>query len=388
MTSFTDWRSRSPFYDESHEAVADAVRRFVDQEIIVDIDAWENQGQVPRRVIRKAAEAGLLGTGFPEQYGGAGDEFDIFHKFVQLEELARPGYGGFPTALLTHTATLPLLMAAGDEALKTRFAPQILAGDLLCALAITEPSGGSDVARLTTSAERRGDRFIVNGTKTFISHGMVADLFFTAVRTGGEGMDGLSVLVIEAGRGIERTLLPKMGWHCNDTATLHFNDVEVPAEHLIGPENGGFLKLMHNLNAERLHASHHCCAFARVALSEAIAWAQDRETFGKRLIDHQAIRIKLADMARRIDATQAWVDLCAWQSVQGVSRPADFSLLKVQATQTLEHVARECVHVMGGAGYIQGSKAERIYRETQVMAVAGGSESIILDMAGRQLFRR
>ena len=388
MNRFAQWRARSPFYDESHEAVADSVRRFVEQEIAADIDEWENRGEVPRSVIAKAAEAGLLGTGFPEQYGGAGDEFDLFHKFVQLEELAQPGYGGFPTALLTHTATLPLLMAAGTEAQKDRYAPPILAGDLLCALAITEPGGGSDVARLTTRAERRGDRFIVNGAKTFISHGMVADLFFTAVRTGGEGMDGLSVLLIESGPGIERTRLPKMGWHCNDTATVHFNDVEVPAENLIGPENGGFIKLMQNLNVERLYAAQHCCAFSRVALQEATEWAQDRKTFGKRLVDHQAIRIKLADMARAIDTTQAWVDLCAWQSIQDISRPADFSLLKVQATRTLEYVARECVHILGGAGYIQGSKAERIYRETQVMAVAGGSESIILDMAGRQLFAR
>lgn len=386
---FEQWRARSPWYDETHQALAESVRRFVDQEILADIDAWEQAGEVPRTAIKKAAEAGLLGMGFPEVYGGTGEDFDLFHKFVLTEELARPGYGGFPTALLTHTASLPLVIAAGSDALKQRVVPRVLAGDKLCAIAITEPSGGSDVARLKTRAERRGDRYVINGAKTFISHGMSADYIFVAVRTGGEGMSGLSVLLVERDTaGLSATPLKKMGWHCNDTASLYFEDVEVPAENLLGAVDGGFIALMRNLNNERIYAAHHCCAFSRVALAEAAEWAVQRETFGKRLVDHQAIRIKLAEMAQRIDATQAYVDLCAWQAQQGLIRPADYSTLKVQATQTLEFVAREACHILGGASYIEGAKCERIYRETQVMAIAGGSESIILDMAGRQLFGR
>jgi acyl-CoA dehydrogenase len=386
---FDDWRARSPWYDETHEALAQSVRRFVDQEVAADIDDWENAGEVPRDLIRKAAEAGLLGLGYSEEYGGGGEDFDLFHKFVLTEELARPGYGGFPTALITHTASLPLVFAAGTDELKARIVPGILAGEKLCAIAITEPSGGSDVARLKTRAERRGDHYVVNGSKTFISHGCSADYVFVAVRTGGEGLNGLSVLMIEKGTpGFTATRLEKMGWHCNDTATLYFEDVEVPVENRLGPENGGFASLMQNLNNERIYAAHHCCAFARVCLDEAAIWARERETFGKRLVDHQAVRIKLADIARHIDATQAWVDLCAWQAQRGTLRPSDYALLKVQATQALEFAARECAHILGGASYIRGSKVERIYRETQVMSIAGGSESIILDLAGRQLFAR
>ena len=388
-TLFEQWRNRSPWYGETHQALADSVRRFMDQEVMADIDAWEQAGEVPRAVIAKAAQAGLLGMGYPEAYGGSGDDYDLFHKFVLTEELARPGYGGFPTALITHTASLPLVLAAGSEALKARVVPPVLAGEKLCAIAITEPSGGSDVVRLKTRAVRKGDRYIVNGSKTLISHGMSADFIFVAVRTGGDGMDGLSVLMLERGMsGLSATPLPKMGWYCNDTATLHFDDVEVPAENLLGPENGGFPSLMRNLNNERIYAAHHCCAFARVALAEASDWALHRQTFGKRLVDHQAVRIKLAEMAQHIEATQAYVDLCAWQAQQGVIRPADYALLKVQATRTLEFVAREACHILGGASYIQGSKVERIYRETQVMSIAGGSEMIILDLAGRQLFTR
>ncbi|WP_322046541.1 acyl-CoA dehydrogenase family protein [Paraburkholderia sp. J67] len=389
MSYFDDWRLNSPFYDETHEAIAQSVRRFVEREVMNDIEAWESAHEVPRAVIRKAAQAGLLGLGFPEEYGGSSEGVDVFHKFVQTEELARPGYGGFPTALITHAAGLPIILAAGPEEMKRRVVPQILAGEKLLAFCITEPSGGSDVARITTRARRVGERYVVNGSKTYISHGMTADYYVVAVRTGGEGLDGLSVLLIERDApGFTQTPLKKMGWHINDTASIYFDNVEVPVENRIGPENGGFAKLMANLNLERLHAAHHCCAFARVALEEAANWARDRMTFGKRLVDHQVIRTKLADMKRRIDATQALVDLAGWRAKENRLGGADLALLKVQATQMMERVARDAAHVLGGASYIEGTKTERIFRETLVMAIGGGSESILLDMAGRHLFSK
>jgi acyl-CoA dehydrogenase len=176
-----------------------------------------------------------------------------------------------------------------------------------------------------------------------------------------------------------------MGWHCADTATLYFDDAEVPAVNLLGPEDKGFLRIVENFNSERLIAAHQCCAYSRVCLEEAAAWARERETFGKKLGQHPIIRSKLADMARHIDATQALVDLCAWRHRQGVAAPSDYALAKVQATQAFERVAREAAQVFGGASYIRGNKVERIYREVRVMAVGGGSEEILLDLAGRQL---
>lgn len=270
--------------------------------------------------------------------------------------------------------------------MKRRIAPGVLAGDKIIALAITEPSGGSDVARIRTRAEKRGNAYIVNGSKMFITSGMRADYYTVAVRTGGEGMGGISLMLIEKGMpGFTQTRLDKMGWHCSDTAVLYFDNVEVPPENLIGPENAGFMGIMHNFNGERLGMAHGCCAYARVCLEEAGDYAKQRETFGKHLVQHQSIRIKLADMMRQINATQAYVDQCAWAVKSGKAQPADFALLKVQATRMLEAVARESAQVLGGASYLAGSKIERIYREVRVMAIGGGSEEIMLDLAGRQL---
>lgn len=387
MMDFDSWRARSPYYDESHEALAQSVRRFVAQEIAPNIDRWEEEGELPRDLHRKAAAAGILGLRYPEAFGGHSDGFDIFHGLTQTEELSAVGAGGLGASLMTHGIGLPPILALGSDELKQRVAPPVLAGEKIIALGITEPSGGSDVANLRTKAVKRDGRYIVNGSKMFITSGMRADWLTCAVRTGGDGAGGISLLLIDmTSPGVSRTRLEKMGWRCSDTAAIHFDDVEVPEDNLIGPENGGFIGIMRNFNSERLGMAMGCCAFARVCLKEAAEWAQSRETFGKPLVGHQSIRIKLADMARQINATQAWVDVCAWQVEQGCDQPADFAMLKVQATRMLESVAREAAQVLGGASYIRGSKVERIYREVRVNAIGGGSEEIMLDLAGRQLF--
>ena len=384
--SFDAWRARSPFYDESHEAVAQSVRRFMAAEVLPHIDQWEADGELPRELHRKAAAAGILGLNYPEEYGGHSEGFDVFHGLTQSEELAAAGAGGLGASLMTHGIGLPPILALGSEEMKRRIAPEVLSGEKIISLAITEPSGGSDVAQLKTRAEKVGNKYVVNGSKMFITSGMRADYMTVAVRTGDAGMKGISLMLIETDRpGVSRTRLDKMGWRCSDTAAVYFDNVEVPPENLIGPENGGFIGIMRNFNSERLGMAHGCCAMARVALKEAMDWAQTRETFGKRLGAHQSIRIKLADCARQIQATQAWVDLCAHQHMQGKGVPADYAMLKVQATRMLEHVVREAAQVLGGASYITGSKVERIYREVRVNAIGGGSEEIMLDLAGRQL---
>ena len=384
--SFDEWRARSPFYDETHEAVAQSVRKFMAAEVLPHIDQWEEDGELPRELHKKAAQAGILGLNYPEEYGGHSEGFDVFHGLAQSEELAAAGAGGLGASLMTHGIGLPPILALGSEEMKRRIAPEVLSGDKIISLAITEPSGGSDVAQLKTRAERQGNKYVVNGQKMFITSGMRADYMTVAVRTGGPGMAGISLMLIETDRpGVARTRLDKMGWRCSDTAAVYFDNVEVPPENLIGPENGGFIGIMRNFNSERLGMAHGCCAMARVALKEAMDWAQSRETFGKRLGAHQSIRIKLADCARQIQATQAWVDLCAHQHRLGVGVPADYAMLKVQATRMLEHVVREAAQVLGGASYITGSKVERIYREVRVNAIGGGSEEIMLDLAGRQM---
>lgn len=382
---FDQWRSRSPHYDESHEAVCNTVRSFVAKEITPHVDAWEAAGELPRDLHRKAAAAGVLGLNYPEEFGGTGTAFNLFHALVQTEELARPGAGGICASLMTHGIGLPPVLAMGSPELQRRIAPGVLAGEKIICLGITEPGGGSDVANLKTKAERKGASYIVNGAKTLITSGMRADYVTLAVRTGGPGIGGVSLLLVETDRpGVSRTAISKMGWLSSDTATIHFDDVEVPAENLIGPENAGFGGIMRNFNGERLGMSQQANAFARICFEDALDWARSRETFGKPLVTNQAIRHKLADMVRRIQATQAWIDHCAWCVLAGQAFPGDFALLKVQATQTMEFCAREACQILGGASFVRGSRIERIYREVRVMAIGGGSEEIMFDLASRQ----
>lgn len=386
---FDQWRSRSPHYDESHEAVADSIRAFVSREIMPHVDEWEAAGELPRSLHLRAAEAGLLGLGYPEEYGGSGTleqrGFDIFHSLVQSEELCRPGAGGIPASLMTHGIGLPPIIATGSEELKQRITPQVLSGEKIICLGITEPGGGSDVANLKTRAERRGASYVINGAKTLITSGMRADFITLAVRTGGEGMGGVSLLLVETDRGgISRTPLQKMGWHASDTATIHFDDVEVPADNLIGAENAGFSAIMRNFNGERLGMAQQAAAYSRICYEDALDWARERETFGRPLVTRQAVRHKLARMLQMIGATQAMIDHAAWTAKNGCPFPGDFALLKVQATQTMEYCAREACQIMGGASFVRGGRVERIYREVRVMAIGGGSEEIMYDLASRQ----
>lgn len=386
IPGFDNWRTRSPFYGETHEALAQSVRTFIAREATPHVESWEAAGIVSRSFQQRAGDAGLLGLGFPESYGGTSDGIDSFHKLVLVEETARCGAGGVQSGLFTHMVAMPLLIEHGDPDLAAQVAPAVIAGRQILAIAVTEPSGGSDVASLRTVARRDGDMFVVDGEKTFISNGMRADWFVAAVRTGGPGMNGLSMLLIPAdAQGVSRTPLAKMGWHSGDTATIHFDSVRIPASHLLGEENRGFRPILRNFNWERIQAAQQCLAFARLAHEEAVDWANTRVTFGQLLGSHQVIRSKLADMARQIEATQAWTDLCAWRFDNGLDSNAEIALLKVQATRMFESVLRDAAQVLGGASYVRGTLTERIYREVRVVAIGGGSEEILLDLAGRQL---
>lgn len=384
--SFDKTRLPSPHLTESHEAWRRTVRAFVEREVLPHVNVWDEEGKFPRELHRRAAEIGLLGLGFPEKYGGVKDGVDVFHSIVASEELARAGSGGLIASLMTHGIGLPPIIALGSDALKARIAPDVLEGRKLIALAVTEPSGGSDVANIKTRAVRDGDHYVVNGEKTLITSGMRADYLTTAVRTGGPGAGGLSFLLIEAeSPGVTRAKLDKMGWWMSDTAIIRFSDVRAPAENLVGSENSGFAGIVANFNGERLGMAAQAIAFARVCAEDAAAWAMQRETFGKPLVKHQVIRHKLAEMARHIHASSALLDNCAWRVRGGETPVAELSLLKVQATRTMEFCAREAMQILGGAAYIRGCRVERIYREVRVMAIGGGSEEIMLDLAARQM---
>jgi acyl-CoA dehydrogenase len=374
----------SPFYTAEHEAYRDVLRRFVAREIEPHASEWDEAGEFPRELYARAAGIGLLALGFPEEFGGVA--VDQFMKIVVSQELARPGAGGIAASLMSHTIGAPPIARAARPEVRARVLPEVLSGQKISALAITEPGGGSDVANLRIRARREGDHYVVNGEKTFITSGMRADYLTVAVRTGAEGASGVSLLLIEGDTpGLSRTKLKKMGWWASDTATLHFDNCRVPAENLIGEEGQGFKLIMHNFNSERMGMAASCTAYARVCLEEAIAYAKQRTTFGKPIAQHQVIRHKLVDMAQRVAASQAMLELLAWRLGQGESPVAEICMMKNQATQTMAFCASEAVQIFGGAGYMRGVKVERIYREVKVNAIGGGTEEIMKDLASRQM---
>ena len=376
-----------PALTEEHEAYRQTVRRFVEREIIPHAAAWDEAGEFPRELYRKAAGAGLLGVGYPEQYGGT--PADYFFRIVSAEEFARAGCGGVSASLFSHTIGSPPIAAVGSDELKKRVLPDILAGTKISALAITEPQGGSDVANLRTKAAKDKGDYIVNGEKTFITSGIRADYYTVAVRTGGPGAAGVSLLLIERERaGFTRTPLKKMGWWCSDTATLHFDNVRVPAANLIGEENKGFRAIMLNFNSERLSMAASAVGYAQACLEDALAWARERKTFGRPLAEHQAIRHKLVDMQTRVHAARAMLYDTAWK-LDGAPRDKDhiaqLAMLKNFATDAMQFCADAAVQTLGGAGFIRGTRAERVYREAKVMQIGGGSTEIMKDLAAKQM---
>ncbi len=376
-----------PALTAEHEAFRDTMRRFVAREIAPHVNAWDEAGEFPRDVYRKAAAAGLLGVGFPEEYGGT--PADLLMHVVLSEEIALAGSGGVHASLFSHQIGAPPIAAVGSAELKRRVLPAVLAGEKISALAITEPSGGSDVANLKTSARRNGGEYVVQGDKTFITSGMRADFYTVAVRTGGPGAAGVSLLLIERDRaGFTRAPLKKMGWWCSDTAALHFDGVSVPAANLIGEENAGFRAIMLNFNAERLGMAAGAVGFAQACLDDALAWARERRTFGRLLIEHQAIRHKLVEMQTRVHAARAMVYDTAWKLGEAPREPrwvAQLCMAKNFATRAMQFCADEAVQTLGGAGFIRGTRAERVYREAKVMQIGGGAEEIMKDLAARQL---
>lgn len=375
------------FLTDDHREWQYQLRRFLDKEVVPYANEWDEDGAIPNELWAKSAELGILGLGYPEQFGGTSEGIDIWHKNILGEEMGRIGVGGVAATLLVHNIGLPPVINFGSDSIKERVATPVLQGQKRISLAITEPGAGSDVAQLSTTARREGDHYIVNGSKTYITGGMHANWYTTAVRTGSQGAGGVSTLLIPANlEGVARSSLDKkQGWWCSDTATIYFEDVKVPTDHLLGVENQGFKVIMHNFNSERMAMAAGMEGAARACLVEASNWAAERKTFGKRLADHQVIRHKLAEMQRHLYATQGYLQTVSRQIALGQEDAAAIALLKVQCSQTVEFCAREAMQILGGAGYMRGNKVERIYREVRVNAIGGGSEEIMRDLAARQM---
>ena len=378
------------YFSPDHEQFRATLREFVAREITPFVNEWDEAGTFPRALYRSAAELGVLGVGFPEDLGGT--PADVFFKLVLAEEFARCGCGGVVASLFSHTIGLPPLLAAAGDALKRRVIPPVLRGEKIAALAVTEPSGGADVAAVRTTALRDGDHYVLNGEKTFITSGMRADFITVAVRTdpASKGARGISVLLVDGDTpGLQRSALKKMGWWASDTAHLRFDDCRVPVANLVGEEHQGFKTFMNNFNSERLFMSAQAYGYAQVCFDEALAWARERVTFGQPLVERQAIRHKLMEMALRIDAARTLVHELSYRIEHALAEPqqlvARIAMAKVLSTQAMQFCADQAVQILGGMGFMRGTRSERIYREVKVMMIGGGSEEIMKDLAARQL---
>jgi acyl-CoA dehydrogenase len=378
------------YFSPEHEAFRSSVRSFVEREIAPFAAEWDEAGTFPRALYAKAGALGLLGIGYPEAYGGT--PADTMFAVIAAEEIARAGSGGVQASLGTLHIGLPPVLALGSAELKAQIVPPVLRGEKIAALAITEPGVCSDVAALRTSARREGDDFIVNGEKTFITSGMRADHITVAVRTdpASRGPGGISLLLVDGHTpGLERSELQKTGWWASDTAHLRFTDCRVPATRLLGEEGAGFKAIMRNFNHERLVMAASAVGYAQACTEEAILWARERKTFGKALAEHQVIRHKLVDMVQRVDVARSFVYELAWRLMQRhgdeAALVARTCMAKIVATQAMEFCASQAVQVLGGMGYMRGTKSERLYREVKVMVIGGGSEEVLKDLAARQL---
>ena len=373
------------YFDDTHRMVRDTVRSFVQREILPYVNDWEEAGEFPRELYKKAADAGILGIGAPERWGGSGE--DVFMKVAACEEMVRCTSGGVGASLGSLDIGLPPVWKWGSEALQEKVVPPVLAGEKIAALAVTEPGGGSDVANLRTRAVRDGDHYVVNGCKTFITSGVRADYYTVAVRTGDPGFGGISLLLVEKdtpGFTVGRKL-KKMGWWASDTAELFFEDCRVPAENLIGAENGGFFCIMSNFQMERLILAVTANMTAQVALDEAMAYAREREAFGRPIAGFQVTRHKLAEMATQVAVSREFTYRVAARLANGEDCVLDVSMAKNQATQCADRVTWDAVQIFGGAGYMRGTVVERLFRDNRILSIGGGTYEIMNEVIAKRL---
>lgn len=371
---------------DERRALRALAKDVVAREVAPHVARWEAEGELPRSLHATFAAAGLLGVSFPEELGGGGGDA-VDSAIVSEEILLGGGSGGVIASLFTHGIALPHMVRNGSSSLHDRYVRPTLAGQLIGALAVTEPGGGSDVAGLRTRAVRDGDAYVVNGSKTFITSGVRADFVTVAVRTGGPGHGGISLLVVDKGTPgftVDRRL-DKMGWLCSDTAELGFSDVRVPAENLVGAEGSGFVQIMQQFQAERLGLAVQAYATAQRCVDLVLEWVRERETFGRPLASRQVVRHRVAEMARQAwvarEVTRAAMD--KWQATGDAV--LEVSMAKNTACAACDAVVDDAVQLFGGAGYLRDSEVERHYRDSRILRIGGGTDEIMNEVIAKLL---
>ncbi|WP_343536273.1 acyl-CoA dehydrogenase family protein [Sphingobacterium thalpophilum] len=367
-----------------HQIFRETLRAFIQKEILPHIDEWEKRGEIDRRIWKRMGDMGFMGLNYPEQYGGLA--LDFYYSMILCEELSHCFSGGFTIAALViqYMSALYLLKYATEE-LKERYLRPVIAGEMVSAVAITEPGAGSDVKNIKTTAVRTGDYYIVNGSKTFITNGYYGDFFITAVKTAPDkGTKGISLLLIDRHtQGISANKINKLGWHASDTAELAFDQVKVPASNLIGAEGEGFRYLMDGLQLERLTAAIHSVATAESALQYTLEYLQQREAFGKKIAEFQAVRHRIAQITADIATTKAFVYHCCDLQYEGTYAVRECSIAKLQASELAVQAVGQCLQLFGGYGFTEDYKIARLYRDVRVGTIIGGTSEIMLEIIAK-----
>jgi acyl-CoA dehydrogenase len=373
-----------PPFTAEHEEFRSAVRRFVQTELYPHAREWEEARWFPNEVFGRLAELGYIGLKFPPEYGGDGDPVA---DAVFVEELAWCGSGGLAAGIGAHSGiALPPIWRFGSEDQKQRYLVPGIRGERIAALAITEPDAGSDVASIRTFARRVDGGYVVNGSKTFITGGVRADILVTAVKTTPEGgHHGLSFLIVERGPGVESTGLEKLGWHASDTAQITFDDVFVPEENLLGQENGGFYLIMANFQWERLLMALGAVGAMKVAFEKTLEYSLQRNTFGKPIGKHQAIRHKLAEIALTVEAGRDVTYSALRRYVAGEDAVREVTIAKLATQRAAFDVMDTCLQIHGGAGYMVEYDIERSARDARLGPIGGGTDEIMKEILGRSL---
>lgn len=376
------------YFDEQHEAFREGLRRFIAQEVTPRAESWEQEGMVPRAVLRRMGELGYLGIRYPEEYGGS--NLDTIYSMIFNEELGRSTFGGFTATVMVHTdMASPHLTNYGTPEQLARYLPSIIRGEKICAIAVTEPDAGSDVAGMRTRAQRIGNDWVLNGSKMFITNGVHADVYFVAARTDPEakGSRGISIFIVEKGTPGFRVgrALKKSGWLCSDTAELVFEDCRVPGENLLGRENGGFYQIMHNFQLERMVVGAYSIGEAARAIELTLAYVRDRKAFGATLWNKEAIRQRLAMRAAQVAAARQLVYHTAWLDAQGRECVKEVSMVKALCGELVNQVMYDCQQFHGGFGYMRESTIERMVRDARISAIGGGATEVMLEEVAKRM---
>jgi acyl-CoA dehydrogenase len=373
--------------DDTLRLLRESIRRFVEKEIVPKGHAWEEQGFVPREVLREMGKLGFLGLRYGEEFGGGG--LDARATAMLAEELGRSTFSGFAITVLVHTdMASPHLVNAGSKAQIAKYLPRVVSGELITAVAVTEPDAGSDVKGIKTRAVKEGGDYVLRGSKMFITNGALADLYFVAAKTNPDaGSRGVSMFIVEKGtKGFSvGRKLEKMGWRSSDTAELVFDGCRVPAENLLGEENQGFYAIMKNFQNERTAIASMAMGEAAKAIEITLEYVKTRKAFGATLWDKQAIRQRLSMLAARVEAGRQLVQHAAALDSQGVDCVKEVSMAKAYCAELLNEVVYDCLQFHGGFGYIKESAIERMYRDARVQSIGGGATEVMLEEVAKRL---